>query len=77
MALIEVGAYNAAWADVHSGPELATIAGLAVDLGRISRAAAWARAQSGVPADEREDDGGAPAAWLGDLVERVDGRPAA
>lgn len=70
-------AYLAAWADVHSGPELATIAGLAVDLGRISRAAAWARAQSGVPADELEDDGGAPAAWLGDLVERVDGRPAA
>lgn len=70
-------AYLAAWTDRRPIAELRRTADLALDLGRISRAAAWARAQAGVPVDALEGDGGAPAMWLADLVERLEGRGAA
>lgn len=66
--------YLAAWTDRRPIAELRRTADLALDLGRISRAAAWARAQAGVPVDALEGDGGAPAMWLADLVERLEGR---
>ncbi len=68
-------AYLEAWTDVHPRSELTTIARAAVDLGRISRAASWSRALEGVADGDLEGHGGAPAAWLGDLVQRID-RPA-
>lgn len=67
-------AYLAAWTDRQPIAELRRTADLALDLGRISRAGAWARAQEGVPVDALEGDGGAPAMWLADLVERLEGR---
>jgi hypothetical protein len=64
-------AYLEPWSAGRSGDELATIADAAIDLGRIARAAAWSRALTGVATDDLEDHGGAPAAWLGDLAERL------
>lgn len=68
-------AYLEAWTDVASRADLDRLLSVALDLGRIARAAAWLRALEGVPLDEREGHGGAPAAWLADLVERRDRRP--
>jgi aminoglycoside phosphotransferase (APT) family kinase protein len=68
-------AYLEPWSAGRSGDELATIADAAIDLGRIARAAAWSRALTGVATDDLEDHGGAPAAWLGDLAERLAQRP--
>jgi hypothetical protein len=67
-------AYLAEWSDVGPPDELVPVVDLARDLGRIARAAAWARAIEGVPRDALEGHGGAPAAWLADLVDRLDAR---
>jgi Phosphotransferase enzyme family len=69
-------AYLEAWSDVRPLDELEAIAEAAIDLGRISRAAAWARALTGVAPGDLEDHGGAPAAWLADLAERMTDRAA-
>ena len=65
-------AYLETWTDVAPRVDLERQLDLAIELGRIARAAAWKRALRGVPADELEGHGGAPAAWLADLVERRD-----
>jgi hypothetical protein len=64
-------AYLAEWSDVRPAAELVPVLEIARDLGRIARAAAWARALEGVPRDASEGHGGAPAAWLADLVDRL------
>jgi hypothetical protein len=68
-------AYLEAWTDVYPRASLDPIVELALDRGRIGRAAAWARALGGLAPDEMDGQGGASAAWLTDLVERLD-RPA-
>ncbi len=70
-------AYLEAWTDVGSPTDLGPTVELALDLGRIGRAAAWSRALDGVPPDEMDCHGGAPVGWLADLVERLDRRPTA
>lgn len=67
-------AYLEAWTDVLPRAALDEVLEFALDLGRIGKAAAWARALSGVePADLGEFADG-PAMWLVDLVERLEGR---
>jgi len=46
----------------------------ALDLGRIGKVAAWARALDGVDLAAMQGHGDAPAMWLVDLVERLDRR---
>ena len=67
-------AYLEAWTDVLPRDGLHEVLEVALDLGRISRSAAWARALSGVDATAMGTFGDAPAMWLVDLVERLDGR---
>ncbi len=69
-------AYLEPWTDIHPRSELEPIVEAALDLGRIARAAGWARALAGLPPDAMDGQGGAPAAWLADLVERIDRRAA-
>ena len=67
-------AYLDAWTDVLPRPALAEVLERALDLGRIGKAAAWARALHGVDPVAMEGHGDAPAMWLVDLVERLDRR---
>jgi Phosphotransferase enzyme family len=68
-------AYLEAWTDELPRTALHEVLQLALDLGRIGKSAAWARALSGVEPATMGDLGDAPAMWLVDLVERLDGRP--
>lgn len=67
-------AYLEAWTDILPRSDLRRISDVALDLGRIGRAAAWARALEDVQLDAMDGYGGAPAGWLVDLVERLDRR---
>ena len=67
-------AYLDAWTDVLPRPALAEVLERALDLGRIGKAAAWARALHGVDPAAMDGHGDAPAMWLVDLVERLDRR---
>lgn len=67
-------AYLEAWTDVLPRPVLREVLERALDLGRIGKAAAWARALSGVDPAAMGGFGDAPAMWLVDLVERLDRR---
>ena len=65
-------AYLEAWTDVLPRSALGEALEIALDLGRIGKAAAWDRSLSGLGPDEMAGHGDAPAAWLMDLVERLD-----
>lgn len=67
-------AYLEAWTDVLPRAALHEVLGLALDLGRIGKSAAWARALAGVDAAALGTFGDAPAMWLVDLIERLDAR---
>ena len=63
-------AYLDAWTDVLPRAALAEVLAIALDLGRIGKAAAWARALDGLDPSDMDGHGDAPALWLLDLVER-------
>jgi hypothetical protein len=65
-------AYLKAWTDEVPRDALDEALELALDLGRIGKSAAWARALAGVEPAAIRDFGDAPAMWLVDLVERLD-----
>jgi Phosphotransferase enzyme family len=67
-------AYLDAWTDVLPRPALAEVLERALDLGRVGKAAAWARALHDVDPAAMDGHGDAPAMWLVDLVERLDRR---
>ncbi len=69
-------AYLDAWTDVLPRVVLGDVLERALDLGRIGKAAAWARALSGVGPSEMQGHGDAPALWLADLLERLERRQA-
>ena len=64
--------YLGAWSDMAAPDVLAAAAERARLLGAISRAASWGRALGGLSPDEMDGHGGAPAAWLVELVDRLD-----
>jgi hypothetical protein len=64
--------YLEAWTDRLPRAALAEALELALDLGRIGKAAAWARALGGLEPAEMDGLGDAPALWLTDLAEVVD-----
>jgi len=72
----ELGRVRDAYLETWSGPathdELAAAARAATVLGAISRAASWERSFAGLPDDQLDGHGGATAAWLAELVERLD-----
>jgi hypothetical protein len=67
-------AYLEAWTDVLPRVALRATLEIALDLGRIGKAAAWHRALTGLEPDDMDGFGDAPAGWLIDLVERLDRR---
>lgn len=67
-------AYLEPWTGVHPRADLDAIVERALDLGRISRAASWERSLAGLAPEAMDGQGGAPAAWLADLVDRIDAR---
>ena len=67
-------AYLEAWTDVLPRSALDEALERALDLGRIGKAAAWARALGGLEPPDMGGHGDAPAMWLVDLVERLDAR---
>ncbi len=67
-------AYLEAWTDVLPRPALIDVLERALDLGRIGKSAAWSRALGGIDPAAMDGHGDAPAMWLVDLVERLDGR---
>jgi Phosphotransferase enzyme family len=69
-------AYLEAWTDVLPRAALADVLSVALDLGRIGKSAAWARALDGLDPSDMDGHGDAPALWLLDLVERLDAREA-
>jgi hypothetical protein len=69
-------AYLEAWTDVLPRAALRAALEIALDLGRIGKAAAWDRALSGLESAEMDGFGDAPAGWLMDLVARMDRRAA-
>jgi hypothetical protein len=64
--------YLEAWTDVAPLTPLVAAEGRSRVLGAISRAASWERSFEGVPPDQLGGDGGSTAAWLAELVERLD-----
>jgi hypothetical protein len=64
-------AYLEAWTDVLARPALEEVLELVLDVGRIGKAGAWARALGGLDQSEMEGHGDAPALWLTDLIERI------
>ena len=70
-------AYLEAWTDELPRTALGEALELALDLGRIGKAAAWARALAGVDPAAMGEFGDAPAMWLVDLVERLDRKASA
>jgi hypothetical protein len=69
-------AYLEAWTDVLPRAALDGVLERALDLGRIGKAAAWARALDGLEPERMAGHGDSPALWLADLVERLDRRAA-
>ncbi len=67
-------AYLEAWTDVLPRTALADVLERALDLGRIGKAAAWARALDALEPSLMGDHADAPALWLADLVERLERR---
>ena len=67
-------AYLEAWTDVLPRSGLDAAFRLALDLGRIGKAAAWQRALDGLDHAEMGEHAGAPALWLADLAERLERR---
>ena len=67
-------AYLEAWTDLLPRAALDDVVEAAIDLGRIGKAAAWDRALTGLETAEMDGHGDAPAAWLMDLDERLEGR---
>ena len=67
-------AYLEAWTDILPRVGLAEVLELALDLGRIGKSAAWARALAGTDPAATGPFGDAPAMWLVDLVERLEAR---
>jgi hypothetical protein len=65
-------AYLEAWTDVLPRSGLDEALALALDLGRIGKAAAWQRALDGLDPADMGEHSGAPALWLADLIERLD-----
>jgi hypothetical protein len=65
-------AYLAAWMDVVPRDALGEALPLAIQLGHIGKAAAWARAIDGLDPSEMEGHGDAPALWLTDFAELLD-----
>ena len=65
-------AYLEMWSGQATRDELAAAARAATVLGAISRAASWERSFTGLPTTELDGHGGATAAWLVELVERLD-----
>jgi hypothetical protein len=65
-------AYLEAWTDVLPRSGLDEALALALDLGRIGKAAAWQRALDGLDPSDMGEHAGAPALWLADLVGRLD-----
>jgi hypothetical protein len=64
-------AYLEAWTDVLPRAALDEVLEIVLDVGRIGKAAAWAKALSGLDPSDMDGHGDAPALWLTDLVERV------
>jgi hypothetical protein len=69
-------AYLEAWTDVLPRAALDEVLEAALDLGRIGKAAAWDRALMGLETAEMDGHGDAPAAWLMDLDQHLEGRGA-
>lgn len=67
-------AYLEGWTDLLPRPALADVLDRAIELGRIGKAAAWARALDDIDPADMQGHGDAPALWLADLVERLDRR---
>ena len=65
-------AYLAAWTDVLPRAALREALPLAIQLGHIGKAAAWARALDGLDTSEMEGHGDAPALSLTDVAELLD-----
>lgn len=66
--------YLEAWTDVAPLTPLVAAEGRSRILGAISRAASWERSFEGVPVEDLADHGGSTAAWLVELVERLERR---
>lgn len=67
-------AYLEAWTDIAPRSTLARLVPAAMDLGHITKAAAWERAMTGLTPDAMGGHHGATAAWLADLVPRLEFR---
>ncbi len=65
-------AYLEMWSAQATLDEIAAAARAATVLGAISRAASWERSFTGLSDDQLDGHGGATAAWLVELVERLD-----
>ena len=64
-------AYLEAWTDTLPRSGLDEVLDAALDVGRIGKAAAWAKALDGLDPAEMDGHGDAPALWLTDLAERI------
>lgn len=64
--------YLEAWSDIAPLSALVAAAEAARVLGAVSRAAAWERSFLGLADHELDGHGGSTAAWLAELVERLD-----
>ena len=69
--------YLQAWSDVAPAAALLAAARSATILGAISRASSWERSFRGLADDELDGHGGSTAAWLMELVDRLDRWPEA
>ncbi len=69
--------YLEAWSDFASPAALLAAARSATILGAISRASSWERSFRGLTDDELDGHGGSTAAWLMELVDRLDRWPEA
>jgi aminoglycoside phosphotransferase (APT) family kinase protein len=67
-------AYLEAWSDVAPLSALVAAEERARLLGAVGRAASWERSFRGLAVDQLEGHGGATAAWLVELVARIDRR---
>ena len=67
-------AYLEAWTDLQPRAALQELLEVALDVGRIGKSAAWARALGGLDPSAMDGHGDATALWLTDLVERLDAR---
>jgi Phosphotransferase enzyme family len=65
-------AYLEIWSGTARRDDVVAAARAATVLGAISRAASWERSFAGLADDELDGHGGATAAWLTELVERLD-----